>query len=609
MAAKAGKSALTWILLGFVLLGLGGFGVTNFAGGRNPALATVGDVEVSAEDYARGLRSELDGFAAQTGRRPNAAEAEAMGLTRAVQARLVTAAALEAEARDLGLSVGDAAVAEQLTAAPAFRGPNGQFDPALYAEVLRREGLTAAGFEDDLRMDAARLILQRAVAAGVVAPEAQVQRTVAWMTERRDLQWRELTAADLPAPVTPPDEATLRAWHEANAAQFTAPETRRITYAWLTPDMLVDEVELDEAALRDVYEQRREEFLKPARRLVERLVFPDAAAAAAARARLDRGEASFEQLANERGLQLADIDLGEVTEAELGAAGATIFATEENGVVGPVETEVGPALFSVNAILDPVDVPFEAAREELRTEAALDRAQRLVDERAAGLADLLAGGATLEQLAEEGGMELGSIEWTAQSQPEAGSIAAYPAFREAAATVAKDDFPEIRNFEEGGIFALRLDELTPPALIPFEEARPEVAADWTAAATRRRLAALAEEQRLAGQVGGTAAAGLGRDSMIDGVPAAVVTDGFALAQPGDSAVVEAGGRVFLVALDRVIPGDPAEDENRQLAAAIERGLSESLASDVFDAYARALQQEHGLRLDPQVAAAVNATIQ
>lgn len=607
--AKKGRSPLVWIMMGFVLLGLGGFGVENFASNRNPALATVGDVKVTAEDYARGLRSELDGFAAQTGRRPNAAEAEAIGLTRAVQGRLVTAAALEAEARELGLSAGDAAVAQQLTGAPAFQGPNGQFDAARYAEVLRREGMTAAEFEDDLRMDAARVILQRAVAGGVLAPAAQVERTTAWMTERRDLHWRELTAADLPQPVAPADEATLRAWHEANAAQFTAPETRHITYAWLTPEMLADEVQLDDAALREAYDERREEFQKPARRLVERLVYPDAAAAAAAKARLDRGEVSFEQLAAERGLQLADIDLGEVTEGDLGPAGAPVFAAAENGVVGPVETDVGPALFSVNAILDPVDIPFEEAQADLRTEAALDRAQRLVDERAASLADLLAGGATLEQLAEEGGMQLGTIDWTAQSQPEAGSIAAYPAFREAAASLAPDDFPEIRNFDEGGVFALRLDKLTPPTLIPFEEARPQVEADWTAAETRRRLAALAEEQRMAGPIGGTAATGLGRDSVIDGVPVDVVTQGFALAEPGDSDVVEAGGRVFLVALDRIIPGDPADDEHGQLSAAIGRGLSESLAYDIFDAYARALQQKHGLRLDPQVAAAVNATIQ
>ena len=47
---------------------------------------------------------------------------------------------------------------------------------------------------------------------------------------------------------------------------------------------------------------------------------------------------------------------------------------------------------------------------------------------------------------------------------------------------------------------------------------------------------------------------------------------------------------FAASASRTLPGDPDADENRQLAGAIQRGLSESLAMDVFEAYARALQQ-------------------
>ena len=43
---------------------------------------------------------------------------------------------------------------------------------------------------------------------------------------------------------------------------------------------------------------------------------------------------------------------------------------------------------------------------------------------------------------------------------------------------------------------MRLDEVVAPALIPFEEVREEVLADWTAAETRRELKARAEEREL-----------------------------------------------------------------------------------------------------------------
>ncbi len=60
---------------------------------------------------------------------------------------------------------------------------------------------------------------------------------------------------------------------------------------------------------------------------------------------------TFEQVVAERGLALADIDLGEQARDDLGAAGDAIFALDEPGVVGPLPSDLGPALYRMNAIL------------------------------------------------------------------------------------------------------------------------------------------------------------------------------------------------------------------------------------------------------------------
>ena len=192
---------------------------------------------------------------------------------------------------------------------------------------------------------------------GLGAPITLRDRTAGWLLETRDLSWAELTPAQLKSPVTQPDEATLEAWHQANAAEFTAPEVRKITYAWLTPEMLADTVQLDDAALREIYQQRIAEFQQPERRMVEQLVYPDAAAATAAKARLDAGQANFEQLAAERGLQLSDIDLGEMTEAALGAAGPAVFALDQPGVAARI----------VHSATGVRGLPELATRRSLRT--------------------------------------------------------------------------------------------------------------------------------------------------------------------------------------------------------------------------------------------------
>lgn len=654
-----GKSTIVWLLMGMLVLGLGGFGVTNFSGG-SADIGSVGSVGVSSQDYARMLRNQMQEFSARTGRQLSAAEAKAIGVDQAALARLFTAAALEEQAKRIGVSVGDRVVGEQIGAIGAFKGMSGQFDRNIYADTLRREGLRESEFEHDLRMDMARTILQDAALAGVAAPQPVVALTQGWLMEARDIHWRELTAADLPAPVATPDEATLEAWHKANADRFTAPEARRITYVWLTPEMLENAVEVDDQALRDLYQGRIDEYRQPERRMVERLVFPSIAAAEEARARLDKGEVSFEQLAAERGLTLADIDLGEVTEAGLGAAGAAVFALDQPGIAGPAGSDLGPALFSMNAILEPVDIPFEQAAPDLRVEAAVDRARRQIAEEAGQFTDLLAGGATLEDMARDTPMKLGQIDWTASAAAGPDSIAAYPEFRERAASVSERDFPELFEMEDGGVFALRLDGIDPPALIPFAEVRDRVTEDWTRNETHRQLLALADERRLQGEAAamtgiepvpaaatvpaaravgaaarspataatpdpvpaapdpaekpaaardGIAVANLTRGGFIAGVPQDVVAGAFGVREEGGTEVVDADGRVFLVTLDKIHPAASDGDEAGQIRDGISARLADSLRQDVFDYFTRALQAQGGVTLNQTAVDAVNAQMQ
>ncbi|NCM98254.1 MAG: peptidyl-prolyl cis-trans isomerase, partial [Rhodobacterales bacterium] len=102
-----------------------------------------------------------------------------------------------------------------------------------------------------------------------------------------------------------------------------------------------------------------------------------------------------------RGLTLADIDLGDVSQSDLGAAGEPVFALTGPGVVGPLQSDLGPALYRMNAILAAQETSFDQARDQLVVEFQLDAARRAIGDRAEAINDALAGGATLEDLARE----------------------------------------------------------------------------------------------------------------------------------------------------------------------------------------------------------------
>ncbi len=607
------KDAAVWVMMGMLIVGLGGFGVTNFGGGLT-AIGSVGDTEITVDDYANAFRQQVSSFSQQIGQPISAQEALAFGIDRQVLQGLVTRTALDNEAHRIGVSVGDAVVASELTAMDQFKGASGSFDREAYRFTLDRNNLTEAEFEANIRRDIARSLLQGAVGSGFAAPAPVTEALYAWVGERRGFSLLRLTEADLTTPLPEPTAAELKAFHEANIAAFTKPEAKRITYAALLPETIANDQPVDETVLRKLYDDRIEEFVVPERRLVERLVYPDQAAADAAKARLDAGE-SFDTLVTERGLTLDAIDLGDVSKEDLGAAGEAVFAGGETGVVGPVASDLGPAFFRVNAILAAEETTFDEARADLAIEIQTDAARRAISDQVEAVDDLLAGGATLEDLAKEVGMTLATIDY-APSAPGDSTIEGYPAFRAAAEAVQAEDFAEGIVLEDGGLVALRLDEVVPAAPIPFDEARDAVSDAWRADAMTKALSVRAGEIKAALEAGEPigrfgivdVTPEIARDGFVEGVPETLVSDVFKMAE-GDVSVVEGDGFVGVVKLDRIQAAEAEGDDAAALKGALSAQLEQAIAADAFSAFTEALTSEAGIVLDQAAINAVHTSLQ
>lgn len=605
-----GKNTIVWVLMALLVLGLGGFGLRNFSGSLR-AIGKVGNTEVSVNDYSRALVNEINAFSAQVGQQITLEMAVAFGLDRAVQAQLFTNAALDEQAAQFGISAGDDEVRRQILGASAFGGLDGKFDRQNYTLTLRQQGLTETEFETALRADSARSVLLAAVVGGVKAPATLVETLAVWQTETRSLSHAELIAADLTEALPEPTEADLRAYHAAHPEAFTSPETRDISYIWLTPAMLRDEATPDEAALRALYDSRIDEYVFGERRLVERLVYPSEADALAAKARFDAGQVTFAELVTERGLAREDIDLGDVAMEDLGAAGEAVFAAEAPALLGPLPSALGPALFALNAVLAAEETPFEEARVLLAAEASMEAARRLIAERAEGYADLLAGGATLEDMTKETPMQAGTIRFSADVRE---GIADYEGFRTAAATATPEDFPELANLDDGGIYAFQVTAVNPPALIPYEEVAEAVRAAWVANETHARLVTRAEAVVAAVNAGAplsaqglitTTVGKLPRGGFLENVPTDLATAAFTM-QPGAAQVIDAEGRVLVLVLDAVHTSAPDDAATIAARVALAAQTEQGLARDLIDLYGRAALIEAGLSVDTAAIAAVQA---
>lgn len=610
------SNTVFYALLGLMVIGLGGFGVQSFNGGIR-SIGSVGDREISINTYANALRQKMAAFGKQVGTQITFQQAQALGLDRAARTEIVTGAALDNETARLGISVGDDRVRAALLAIPAFRGVDGNFDREAYAFSLKQNDLTEKGFEAQVRDESARGLLQTAIVSGVGVPPAYANVIFAYIGEKRGFSWVSLDATTLSPPVAAPVEAQITAYYTVHPDAFTRPEAKAITYVKLTPDMLVDQVTVSDEDIQAAYDARITEFVQPERRLVERLVFGTDADATAAKARLDSGAVTFDALVTERNLTLSDIDLGDMAKPDLGAAGDAVFALTEPGIVGPFASDLGPALFRMNGILAAQETPLSEVRADLRTELALDAGRRQISESANDISDRLASGATLEQIADETAMEIGTLDsYEGAEDP----MLAYPEFKAVAAAVKPEDYPEAVNLSDGGIVALRMDGTKPAELRPLADVRDDVIAGWTAEETQKRLTIRAEEIRAA-LAGGADAATLGvtltkvepakRDATVDGAPAGLMDTVFKMAE-GETRLIDEPGKVTLVTLAKILPADtiaPAEgSDDAKLRSSIEAQVSKSLAGDLYDLFATAQQAEAGIRLDETAIRAVEAQI-
>ncbi|MDF2234235.1 SurA N-terminal domain-containing protein [Albimonas sp. CAU 1670] len=609
------RASKTWafrILFGVLVVSFAVWGVGDLdLGGAGTPVASVGEEKVTVEDFANGLIREMQSVSRRTGQPVDRAQAEAMGLPQSLLGRMVRDAALNEEARRLGISADDHALREAILESPSFQGLDGTFDEDQYRFVLDRLGFRVDRFEDDLRKSLAREAVARGVRGGAVAAPGLAADLAAYGLERRVFAAIDLPLAGAPDPGQP-SESDLAAWHEAHADAYQWPERRDAAWLEISPEALAETVEIPEERLRAAYEAAGARYAIPERRAVDRLVFPDEASARAAVDAIASGESDFEAEVEKRGLSPADVDEGEVTRDDYDDATAEAIFSADLGVVGPLPSSLGPALYNVRASIPARVTPFEDAREELRRQLARDEARELAHQRAEEAADLLASGETLEKIAQETGLPLREkTGLTRDGMAEAAGVEGSPELIE---EVFAAEPGEERDLVEtyGGAWALvRVDAVTPSAPQTLEEARAQVAADWADARRREALTEMAEAARArldAGEPLDAVAADLPgslvrsrplrRDEEDAGIPAAA-REALSRAEAGTAAVAPSADGVALVQLVEVMPADLEDGQGAELVGRWRDALDEAVANDLYVYYAAALQERLAPQYNPQ----------
>jgi len=612
------KILFAFLILSFAVWGVGDIFRDQPAG---RTVAEVADTEITIEALDRAFRSELGRLQQVLGPQLDTQTAISMGILDQALRGLVIDALYAAYAADTDLLAPDDLVAEEVRRQEIFEDPvTGRFDRQRFLAILAGSGLSEAGYVDLLRRDLARAWLASSLARAGEAPDALAEALYRYRQESREAAVVRFAAADV-TDIPAPSEAELRAFHEANPERFTAPEYRRMTVVGLTADEMAEEIAVDEERLRDEYESRRGFFDSPERRSFRQVVVQDAQTAGAI-AEAARGGAPLERAVEAAGAaaDVIPLDMGPRDSLPFEALAEAGFALPPDGVSAPVETPFGWHVLAVTAIEEGGTRPFEAVRDELARELRQERALDAVFEMANRLEDALAGGASLEEAADRLGLSVTTPPPLARDGSVRGdaSVPDLPARAQVVATAFGQDpgVPGMLTETDGGdFFVVRVDEVIPPELRPFETVREDVAAarrdarrrDVAAERAARaadRLADGADPADVAADLGGmaTTAPALTRDGNPAGdapaeaadLPTAAVEALFAMAR-GEARAVETPDGHAALRLERVATPEPAADP--ETFDRIAEALSGAVGRDLEQQFVDALRDRYGVTID------------
>ena len=153
MAASKGSKVAIWILMGLLILGLGGFGATNFSSTVR-SVGSVGDQDISTMEYGRALQEEMRAIESQMGQSLSFEQAQAFGLPGRTLSRLVADASLDNEAERIGLVslvVDDDQVHDKALEVADQLSLEGEVDPQRF-RMLVRVALPGGLFEQGIQL-------------------------------------------------------------------------------------------------------------------------------------------------------------------------------------------------------------------------------------------------------------------------------------------------------------------------------------------------------------------------------------------------------------------------------------------------------------------------
>ncbi len=360
---------ITWAIIGLIAIPFAFVGIDTFnAGGADPTVAKVGDQKITTAQLEAAYQQRLQRLQQMMGENFRSDMIEPVRFREGVLQEMVQETALQQHAQKSGYTASNAAIIEAIRAIPAFQ-KDGQFSPERYREALAMQGLSAQGFERQLREGLSIDQIRDGVLASAFVTPAEA--AAAWRLARQERSFATLgfKASSYESQITVSDDEVAKHFAE-QSARYQAPERLKLKVVELELAKLPEAPAPDAAVLKALYDADSNAFSSTEERRARHILISFGADKSAAlkkaqevKAKLD-AKADFAALAGEfsddPGSKATGGDLGWVRKGLMTPKfEESLFGLAKDQVSEPIETEFGWHLIQVQEVKPAVVKPFE----------------------------------------------------------------------------------------------------------------------------------------------------------------------------------------------------------------------------------------------------------
>lgn len=487
MRQGASSAVVKYVVFGLLMAGALGLALSSGysfnaggAGGKN-TIAVVGGTKLDARTFEQIVNRTL---AQQSIDRH---EAYQKGYIDQILAAQIDNILLEKATQDLGLTISDDMVTEQIKHLLEPFKSSGMSAKDALKTILRNQGMSEAMLMQEVRSEMAKTLLRNALQIGTAVPsEDEVKDVAVFGKEKRAIEYVFLPDSSVKDYKTPADDV-LKPFYEAGQERYAIPETRSFTVAFLS-DKSSSAAAIPDDELRKLYEEQKSSFSLPERRRLDQAVLDNEDKAKKVAAEIGKGKSLKESVKTVTGdvkaYSGAQLYQQDGLDKNLGHAA---FTAKQGEIAGPVQTPLGWHVMVVDEIKPPSVQPFDEVKDQLRKDAQADRAGEALYNTSMQLDDALAGGAGIEDVAKTFNLQtakIGPVHRDGSTPDKHDGMKDYAkdsaAILTAAFNLSEGETSSVISLADGRYAAIHLDALKPKTYQPFDDVKQGLAKLWIA---------------------------------------------------------------------------------------------------------------------------------